>query len=106
MNWDLPGVQSGAGGRKTHRLVDATTTHPQRAHAADEGPRLRQRNQYDPDTDTGFSGANYFPVGLPRETFYEPTAHGYEHTISQRLDRWAHLRNGTTGTPTAQSEGN
>ncbi|MCW2289172.1 putative ATPase [Leucobacter luti] len=62
--------------------------------------------QYDPDTDTGFSGANYFPIGLPRETFYEPTAHGYEHTISQRLDRWAHLRNGTTGTPTAQSEGN
>lgn len=48
--------------------------------------------QYDPDTDTGFSGANYFPDDLPRESFYEPTAHGHEHTISERMRRWTQLR--------------
>lgn len=35
--------------------------------------------QYDPDTDTGFSGANYFPDDLPGETFTE------------RLKYWAQL---------------
>ena len=49
--------------------------------------------QYDPDTDTGFSGANYFPDGLPRETFYEPTTSGYERAITERLLHWAQLRN-------------
>ncbi|WAC57170.1 replication-associated recombination protein A [Gordonia sp. SL306] len=48
--------------------------------------------QYDPDTDTGFSGANYFPDDMLRETFYEPTAGGYERTITERLRQWAHLR--------------
>ena len=48
--------------------------------------------QYDPDTDTGFSGADYFPEGLPRETFYEPTTGGYERAISERLRHWAELR--------------
>ncbi|MFF1553240.1 replication-associated recombination protein A [Rhodococcus erythropolis] len=51
--------------------------------------------QYDPDTDTGFSGADYFPDGLPRETFYEPTAGGYERAIGERLRHWEQLRNGT-----------
>ena len=53
-------------------------------------------DQYDPDTDTGFSGANYFPDGLPRETFYEPTIGGYERAISERLRCWAQLRNNAT----------
>jgi putative ATPase len=48
--------------------------------------------QYDPDTDTGFSGANYFPDGMPRETFYEPTSGGYERAITERLEHWARLR--------------
>jgi putative ATPase len=48
--------------------------------------------QYDPDTDTGFSGANYFPEGMPRETFYEPTTGGYERAITERLRHWAQLR--------------
>jgi putative ATPase len=50
--------------------------------------------QYDPDTETGFSGANYFPDGLPREKFYEPTTLGYERAITERLRHWAQLRNG------------
>ncbi|TDP38068.1 replication-associated recombination protein A [Nocardia ignorata] len=48
--------------------------------------------QYDPDTETGFSGANYFPDGMPRQTFYEPTAGGYEAVITERLRHWARLR--------------
>ena len=48
--------------------------------------------QHDPDTDTGFSGANYFPDGLSRETFYEPTTSGYERAITERLSHWARLR--------------
>ncbi|WP_233199748.1 replication-associated recombination protein A [Cryobacterium sp. N22] len=57
--------------------------------------------QYDPDTETGFSGANYFPDGLPRQTFYEPTTGGYEKAITERLRHWAQLRNGGTAEPAA-----
>ncbi|MBC7311781.1 MAG: replication-associated recombination protein A [Rhizobium sp.] len=48
--------------------------------------------QYDPDTETGFSGANYFPDGMPRQTFYEPTTGGYERALTERLRHWAQLR--------------
>jgi putative ATPase len=48
--------------------------------------------QYDPDTDTGFSGADYFPDDMPRETFYEPTTGGYERAITERLRHWQQLR--------------
>jgi putative ATPase len=50
--------------------------------------------QYDPDTEDGFSGANYFPDAMERRTFYEPTEHGYERHIRDRLARWAQLRAG------------
>jgi len=51
-----------------------------------------QGYQYDPDTETGFSGADYFPDDMPRETFYEPTTGGYERAITERLRHWAQLR--------------
>lgn len=47
---------------------------------------------YDPDTPEGFSGQNYFPDSMPRETFYEPAGHGLEKEIKARLDRWNELR--------------
>jgi len=47
--------------------------------------------QYDPDIETGFSGTDYFPEGMPRQSFYEPTTNGYERAISERLRHWAHL---------------
>ena len=47
---------------------------------------------YDPDAPEGFSGQNYFPDGMARETFYEPTEFGLEREIKARLDRWAALR--------------
>lgn len=51
--------------------------------------------QYDPDTGSGFSGANYFPDGMPRETYYRPTTGGYERLIAERLEHWARLRAGS-----------
>ncbi len=51
-----------------------------------------QGYQYDPDTDTGFSGQNYFPDGMARRTFYAPRGEGAEAAIRERLDRWSALR--------------
>jgi putative ATPase len=48
--------------------------------------------QYDPDTPEGFSGADYFPDGMARETFYHPTQNGNEAHVRRRLDQWAALR--------------
>jgi len=47
---------------------------------------------YDPDTPEGFSGQNYFPDEMPRESYYRPTEFGMEKHIKARLDRWAELR--------------
>jgi putative ATPase len=48
--------------------------------------------QYDPDAEEGFSGADYFPDGMDREVFYQPTGNGREAEIRRRLDRWSALR--------------
>lgn len=48
--------------------------------------------EYDPDAANGFSGADYFPEGMDRESFYRPTEHGYEAQVGRWLQRWARLR--------------
>ncbi|OZM80793.1 replication-associated recombination protein A [Pseudonocardia sp. MH-G8] len=48
--------------------------------------------RYDPDVEDGFSGADYFPEGMERTTFYRPTGNGYEQQVRQRLRRWAQMR--------------
>ncbi|MET7735828.1 replication-associated recombination protein A [Streptomyces sp. NPDC005402] len=48
--------------------------------------------QYDPDTADGFSGDDYFPDDMDRETYYQPTRNGYEAQISERLRHWNALR--------------
>jgi putative ATPase len=47
---------------------------------------------YEPDTDSGFSGQNCFPDGMPRATFYRPKEIGFEREIKKRLDYWNGLR--------------
>jgi len=47
---------------------------------------------YDPDTKEGFSGLDYFPDDLPRQTFYRPLERGFEREIVKRLDYWNKLR--------------
>jgi putative ATPase len=47
---------------------------------------------YDPDTDEGFSGDNYWPEGVERRAFYQPKGEGAEARVKERLERWAQLR--------------
>lgn len=47
---------------------------------------------YDHDTEQGFSGQNYFPDQMQRETFYTPKGEGREGPIRERLKHWAKLR--------------
>ena len=48
--------------------------------------------EYDHDTDDAFSGQNYFPDAMTRETFYAPTHRGAEGAIRARLADWSRLR--------------
>jgi putative ATPase len=47
---------------------------------------------YDHDADEAFSGQNYFPDGVARQSFYAPTPYGFEAELKARLDRFAALR--------------
>lgn len=47
---------------------------------------------YDHDTDEGFSGQDYFPEEMPRQTFYRPAERGFEREIAKRLEYWGKLR--------------
>jgi putative ATPase len=51
-----------------------------------------QGYKYDPDTEEGFSGQNYFPDEMERRTFYKPKGEGAEAKIVDRLERWAAMR--------------
>ncbi len=52
---------------------------------------------YDPDTEDGFSGQNYFPDGMARQQFYRPKGEGAEAKIKERLERWAEMRRRKAG---------
>ena len=47
---------------------------------------------YDPDTEEGFSGADYWPEGMAPQTFYTPTQRGFEKRIAERMAWWDELR--------------
>ena len=47
---------------------------------------------YDHDADNGFSGQDYFPDEVGRQTFYRPVERGFEREISKRLEYWSRLR--------------
>ena len=47
---------------------------------------------YDHDAAEGFSGQNYFPDEMERQTFYRPKGEGAEARIKERLERWAAMR--------------
>ena len=48
--------------------------------------------EYDHDAPDAFSGQDYFPEALGRQTFYDPPDRGFEREIRKRLDYWAKLR--------------
>ncbi len=47
---------------------------------------------YDHQEEDAFSGANYFPDGMARQQFYEPTERGFEREVLKRLEYWAKRR--------------
>ncbi|MGZ3289394.1 MAG: replication-associated recombination protein A [Xanthobacteraceae bacterium] len=52
---------------------------------------------YDHDAPDAFSGQDYFPEALGRQTFYDPPERGFEREIRKRLDYWAKLRKERSG---------
>lgn len=48
--------------------------------------------QYDHDMPDAFSGQDYFPEAMGRQTFYDPPERGFEREIRKRLDYWSKLR--------------
>ncbi len=47
---------------------------------------------YDPDTPQGFSGQNYFPDEIERQSFYSPVERGFEREMKKRLEYFTRLR--------------
>ncbi|MEZ5786183.1 MAG: replication-associated recombination protein A [Xanthobacteraceae bacterium] len=48
--------------------------------------------EYDHAAEEAFSGQDYFPEALGRQTFYDPPDRGFEREIRKRLNYWAKLR--------------
>jgi putative ATPase len=48
--------------------------------------------QYDHDTPQGFSGDEYFPSEVGRQTFYRPIQRGFEREMKKRLEYFIRLR--------------
>jgi putative ATPase len=57
-----------------------------------KGEGYGQGYAYDHDEPDAFSGQDYFPEALGRQTFYEPPDRGFEREIRKRLDYWNKLR--------------
>lgn len=47
---------------------------------------------YDHDVDGAFSGQDYWPDGMPRQSFYRPVERGFEQKLAQRLAWWGERR--------------
>ena len=53
---------------------------------------LGQGYNYDHDVEDGFSGQNYFPDDLQRQSFYKPAERGFERNLQRRLQYFKNLR--------------
>ena len=53
--------------------------------------------RYDHDEPDAFSGQDYFPEKMGRQTFYDPPDRGFEREIRKRLEFWAKRRTGVSG---------
>ncbi len=47
---------------------------------------------YDHGTEEGFSGQDYFPEQMPRQSFYRPAERGFEREVAKRMAYWDKLR--------------
>ncbi|MEM1306245.1 MAG: replication-associated recombination protein A, partial [Pseudomonadota bacterium] len=48
--------------------------------------------EYDHDAEAGFSGQNYFPDAMERETYYAPVDRGFERELAKRVAYFAKRR--------------
>ncbi|HEX9931511.1 MAG TPA: replication-associated recombination protein A [Allosphingosinicella sp.] len=48
--------------------------------------------RYDHDAEGGFSGDNYWPEEMERQSFYEPTDRGFEKRVGERMAWWEEQR--------------
>ncbi len=48
--------------------------------------------KYDHEEEDAFSGQNYFPDGLKKETFYNPVERGFERELKKRIEYFNKLR--------------
>jgi putative ATPase len=48
--------------------------------------------EYDHEAPDAFSGQNYWPESLTRQTLYRPVERGFERELAKRLDYWERLR--------------
>jgi putative ATPase len=48
--------------------------------------------RYDHDEPDAFSGQDYWPEKLGRQSFYDPTERGFEREVRKRLEGWEKLR--------------
>ncbi|MFM2129077.1 MAG: hypothetical protein RL477_623 [Pseudomonadota bacterium] len=48
--------------------------------------------EYDHKAEDAFSGQDYFPEGMARESFYNPSERGFEREVAKRLAWWANRR--------------
>jgi len=48
--------------------------------------------RYDHAAEDAFSGQDYFPDGVERREFYQPSERGFEREVKKRLDYWERLR--------------
>ncbi len=48
--------------------------------------------EYDHDADEAFSGQDYFPDEMRRQSFYRPSDRGAEAAIAERMARWDEIR--------------
>ena len=53
--------------------------------------------EYDHDAPHAFSGQDYWPEALGRQTFYDPPERGFERDIRKRLEFWEKLRRERAG---------
>jgi len=58
--------------------------------------------RYDHDEPNAFSGQDYFPEEMGRQTYYRPTPRGYEREIGKRLEWWEAHRQGRPAQPAAE----
>jgi putative ATPase len=48
--------------------------------------------EYDHAAEDAFSGQNYFPDAMERQSLYQPKETGFEREIAKRMEYWAKLR--------------